>query len=188
LQYRPFDRRWFVALAPLCHRPRPDLLAALDHSRIALCTVRKDRGALPWTHATVASVAIDNCLLSTRSSCRARAFPSHAPDGSENLAASARTELMRRTGRRVGSEELIHYALAILSSPAFRQRYDAALRLDYPRIPWPKDAAQLEALAAAGRQLAALLLAKVAPEPSILEHARAALDPLVQAAAAVVFA
>jgi predicted helicase len=136
----------------------------------------------------VASDAIDNCLLSTRSSCRARAFPSHAPDGRENLAPAAAIELMRRTGRRVGSEELIHYALAILSSRAFRQRYDAALRLDYPRIPWPKDAVELEALAAAGRALALLLLAPTAPEPATLERALAALDPLVQAVSAVVFA
>jgi predicted helicase len=182
LQYRPFDLRWFIALAPLCHRPRPDLLAAMDHSRIALVSVRKDRGALPWTHATVARAAIDNCLLSTRSSCRARAFPSHAPDGSENLGPSAAAELARRIGRRAGSEQLIDYALAVLSCPAFRQRYDPALRLDYPRIPWPADAAQFDALSAAGRALAELLLQASTPEPGALLAATAPLDRLLHAA------
>ena len=156
LQYRPFDARWFVALAPLCHRPRPDLLAAMDRSTLALVSVRKDRGALPWTHAAASRLAIDNCLLSTRSSCRARAFPSHAPDGGENLAPAAARELAARVGRVVGSHELIGYALAVLSAPSFRERYDAALRVDYPRIPWPRDGHVFDALTAAGQRIAQL--------------------------------
>jgi hypothetical protein len=180
LQYRPFDARWFVALAPLCHRPRPDLLAAMDRSTLALVTVRKDRGALPWTHAAASRIAIDNCLLSTRSSCRARAFPSHAPDGQENLAPDAARELAARVGRGVSSHELLCYALAVLSAPSFRERYDAALRIDYPRIPWPRDAHAFVTLAAAGERIAQLHVdpleraAGTAVEPSQAARERAA--------------
>ena len=36
LAYRPFDTRWFVPVAPLCHRPRGALIAAIDHAEFAL--------------------------------------------------------------------------------------------------------------------------------------------------------
>jgi len=44
----------------------------------------------------------------------------------------------------------------VLSAPSFRQRYDPALRIDYPRIPWPRDAHVFTALAAAGERIAQL--------------------------------
>lgn len=174
LHYRAFDQRWFVALAPLCHRPRPDLLAAMEHAALALVTVRKDRGALPWTHVSATRVAVDNCLLSTRSSCRARAFPTHAPDGNENVTPDAARELHARVGRAVSSRELLYYALAVLSAPAYRQRYDAALRLDYPRIPWPRNAGAFDALVGAGQQLALLHTTPV--EPAVRTAVSAALQ------------
>ncbi|MBZ0119227.1 MAG: hypothetical protein K8H88_19695, partial [Sandaracinaceae bacterium] len=85
LDYRPFDRRFVVTLPAICHRARPELLAAVDASPFSLITVRKDRGARAWTHAALSRVAIDNCYLSARSSCRARAFPTHDPSGAPNL-------------------------------------------------------------------------------------------------------
>jgi hypothetical protein len=157
LAYRPHDLRWFAPIAPLCHRPRKDLLAAIDRSIFALVTVRKDRGDQPWAHFTAATSAVDNCLLSTRSSCRARAFPTHDPEGRENLSQAAATALAERVGRPVDSTETCHYALAVLASPAYRARYDHALRIDYPRIPWPRDRVHFDRSSLAGRQLVPLL-------------------------------
>jgi predicted RNA methylase len=156
LAYRAFDRRWFAPVAPLCHRPRPELLAAMDCSAFALVTVRKDRGGLPWTHFSAARAAIDNCLLSTRSSCRARAFPTHDSQGRENLSPEVAAAFGERVGRGIRSPEFAHYALAVLASPAYRARHDRALRVDYPRIPWPKDAAHFDALCAVGQKIEVL--------------------------------
>ena len=154
LQYRPFDRRWFVALAPLCHRPRPELLAAVDHSQLSLISARKDRGALPWACFGAASEVIDNCYLSTRSSCRARAFPTHGPDGAPNLDRRLLARFADHLGREPSALELVHYALSWLASGDYRARHDAALKADYPRIPWPSDAAGFEARVSLGRTLA----------------------------------
>jgi predicted helicase len=157
LVYRPFDLRWFSPIAPLCHRPRPELLTAIDRSNFALITVRKDRGEQPYRHVFAARMAVDNCLLSTRSSCRARAFPTHEPSGDENLAPIIAASYARSIGRRVSSTEFAHYALARLADPAFRLRHGQALLIDYPRIPPPSSAAAFDACARVGAALAAAM-------------------------------
>lgn len=139
--YRPFDERFYVALAPLCHRPRPSLARAMDHSSMALVTVRKDRGERPWTHLAICRSIPDNCLLSVRSSCRARAFPTRDPSGAPNLSARGRA-----TG--VPVERWIAYAAAFLASDTYRERWDGALKSDYPRVPWRGTA--FDAIADAG--------------------------------------
>jgi hypothetical protein len=154
--YRPLDVRWFAAVAPLCHRPRPDLLAAMERSVFALISVRKDRGALPWAHFAAATAAPDNCLLSSRSSCRTRAFPTSDPLGRDNLALEIAHAYGDRIGRAIGAAEFARYALAVLACPAYRLRHVEALHVDYPRIPPPRTTGQFDALCAAGAGLLAL--------------------------------
>jgi len=168
IAYRPFDNRFFSPVAALCHRPRPALLAAIDGSPFALVTVRKERGETPWAHFGAACHVIDNCLLSTRSSCRARAFPTHDALGRENIDQAKAEPFAERIGRRLRSVELAHYVLAVLSSPTYRARNDMALRIDYPRIPPPTDLAEFDSLRKKGERLAALYCA---PIGGAAEHA-----------------
>jgi predicted helicase len=165
LLYRPFDRRFFAAIAPLCHRRRPALARAMARSPVGLVTVRKDRSPVPWAHFGASDVLIDNCLLSTRSSCRARLFPSHDAEGRDNLDAAFANELARHLGSAVGGEEVVLYALSVIAAPAYRERHDAWLRQDYPRLPWPVGPEAFERGVALGRRMAGLLLAS-AREPA----------------------
>lgn len=176
MQYRPFDARWFVPLAPLCHRPRPALLAAFDRAPFALVSVRKDRGELSWAHATASTLAIDNCLLSTRSSCRARAFPVLDAQGQENLAPAIAERWSDRLGRHVSARDFAGYALALLCDPAYRERNDQTLRIDYPRIMEPANAEEFEIGRSHGAELAELLSAPLvgggpmSPEPIAIDR------------------
>jgi hypothetical protein len=155
LAYRPFDVRWHVRLAPLCHRPRPELGRALTHGGLALVAARKDRGAQPFAHVGVVADVPDNCWLSVRSSCRARAFPTHGPEGAPNVSVVSWEHAL---GVSIDGAALVHYALAVLTAPAFRARFDVVLREDYPRLPPPPDVDALHAIVAAGARLAALQL------------------------------
>jgi hypothetical protein len=157
LAYRPLDDRFLLALSPLCHRPRPELTRALNYSRTSLLAVRKDRGGAAFNLFAPARALADACYLSTRSSCRTRMFPSHRPDGEENLSPRVADELGRRVGRRVHSEELIAYALAVLGSPAYRARHQVALKLDYAHVPWPRDRQHFLQAVAIGRGFEAAL-------------------------------
>ncbi|MCB9632612.1 MAG: N-6 DNA methylase [Sandaracinus sp.] len=146
IAYRPFDRRWLAALPALCHRPRPDLAEAVARSELSLVTVRKDRGTRAWNHVAIVDAIVDNCFLSSRSSCRTRAFPTHAPDGSPNL-----SELGHAWAGEGGARALALHAVTWLCGEAYRTRFEALLAADYPRIPppTPRSIELGEALAAA---------------------------------------
>lgn len=178
LAYRPLDARWFAPVAPLCHRPRPDLLRAFDHEPLALVSVRKDRGSALWAHVGVVDAVPDGCYLSARSSCRTRAFPLRDAAGQPNFAAGVASRFAERCGRAPSAEEFLHYALAVLWSARYRQRLDSELRLDYPRLPLPHDTAELEALCGLGARLQASLLAS--PEPAKLAELASELDSAVE--------
>jgi hypothetical protein len=163
IAYRPFDERFFCAVAPLCHRPRPELLGAFAHSPLALVSVRKDRGSAIWTHVAASASIIDNCFLSARSSCRARAFPTLTPDGEDNLAEHARERIVERTGTAVSALSFQHYALGCLSAPSYRARWDEELRQDYARVPLPPSAAIWSELSGLGQRLARLFVEPFGP-------------------------
>ncbi|MET0391175.1 MAG: type ISP restriction/modification enzyme [Polyangiales bacterium] len=156
LAYRPFDDRYFCPVVPLCHRPRPELTRAIQHAPAVLLSVRKDRGDKPWAHAAWSNATVDNCYLSTRSSCRTRAFPSCDPDGRPNLSPQLSAALGAVLGAAPGVLAFQHYCFAILSATSYRTRWNAELLRDYPRIPLPPTAAQFHALATAGEAVAAL--------------------------------
>lgn len=162
LAYRPFDTRFAFLHTSLCHRPRPKLRAAMERSSLALVSVRQDRGALPWSHVALVRAPIDNCYLSARSSCRARAFPSHDADGASNVS-MAITDALARRGLDASPETLLAYVAAVLSAPSYTTRFRDALALDYPRVPLPRDRESLESLAAYGLRLAEILGAQAEP-------------------------
>ncbi|MFW6051558.1 MAG: type ISP restriction/modification enzyme [Myxococcota bacterium] len=188
LAYRPFDVRWFAPIAPLCHRPRPALLRAVDRSEAVLLTVRKDRGQRPWAHFGAVRQVPDNCWTSTRSSCRTRAFPTHGPDGSPNLDAAVAQRVAERIGAAPPPERFLRYALAVLASRTYRATHDAALRVDYPRLPLPSGPEAFDALVRAGDRLLAAFGADppagAAPAEGghVVGHHRLALgEPVVRA-------
>jgi hypothetical protein len=153
IAYRPHDDRFFATVTPFCHRPRPSLLAAIDETSPVLLTVRKDRGKVPWTHFAASRAIPDNCFLSTRSSCRTRAFPVRDADGRENLDPVLRATWGDRLGLVVEAIDFVRYALAVLASPRYRARFDDALHLSYPRIPEPRDAKLFRSAVLAGEAL-----------------------------------
>lgn len=164
--YRPRDERWMAVIPRVCHRPRPELLAAMRRSELALLTVRKDRGERPWAHFGAARHPPDNCYSSARSSCRTRAFPTHDPSGAPNVDLAVLAPFAARLDALPASVELVRYALCVLASPAYRARFDAALRADYPRLPPPPSQAAFDAAVRAGAALAAALAVEASPGPA----------------------
>ena len=153
IDYRPFDRRYVVTLTGLCHRPRPALLAAIDHGGPILVTVRKDRSPGPWAHFGIVTAVPDSSWHSSHSSCRTRAFPLHGPDGQPNLAPAVKATFEQHLGRGVSALEFLHYAAAVLAAPRYQRHCDGALRLDTARLPLPDGSGAFRALVAIGAEL-----------------------------------
>ena len=150
IAYRPFDDRFCCIADKVCHRPRKQLINAMQGSTRALLTVRKDRGDAPWTHAATTKHVVDNSYFSSRSGCRTRAFPERTPTGQDNVA----RDLFRHWPSVPTALELISIALTVCCSTSYRRRYGGALRLDYPHLPTPPSASWMTQAIACGDQLA----------------------------------
>jgi hypothetical protein len=57
-----------------------------------------------------------------------------------------------------GPEDVLRYAYAVFHSPAYRDRYEELLRIDFPRLPISEDLDLVRALCAEGERLIALHL------------------------------
>jgi adenine specific DNA methyltransferase len=79
-----------------------------------------------------------------------------------NPEAVARFEAI--AGRKIAPEDLFDYIYAMLHTPGYRQRYREFLKVDFPRIPLPKDGAHFEAMAEKGEALRKLHLLQDADE------------------------
>lgn len=95
-----------------------------------------------------------------------------------------RPNLTRSTSERLAAlalapEDLFHHVLAVLHAPAYRAENASALRMDWPRIPFPMPAETLLHSAELGRRLAALL----DPETGVPGVAAGALRPELAALA-----
>ena len=55
-------------------------------------------------------------------------------------------------------EEILDYIYAVLHSPAYREKYKEFLKIDFPRVPYPKDKKTFKALVALGTELRSLHL------------------------------
>jgi len=165
MSYRPGEPRWLYAETPLCHRPRPALLAAFDQGDAggrgagALVTVRKDPGDRAWAHVGWVPHPPDSSWLSSRSACRTRAFPPWAPDGTENLDRAGLRQLGPGVPPEVGPLDVLLFALAVFFSPGYRRRYGAELALGYPRLPRVTTPAQWRRGVHLGRSLRAAFVA-----------------------------
>ena len=59
--------------------------------------------------------------------------------------------------------DLLDYIYAVLHSPTYRETYKAFLKVDFPRAPYPTDAAQFWQLVALGGQLRKTHLLELCP-------------------------
>lgn len=50
-------------------------------------------------------------------------------------------------------EDIFDYVYAVLHSPSYREKYKEFLKIDFPRVSYPKDKKQFQALVALGREL-----------------------------------
>jgi predicted helicase len=65
-------------------------------------------------------------------------------------------------------EDIFDYIYGVLHSPSYRTKFKEFLKVDFPRIPYPKDLGEFERFRAAGRELRTVHLMKDA-EPSLFE-------------------
>ena len=135
----------------------------VNSGNFALITVRQ-LACDDWSHIYVANHIVDNCFISNKTKERGYVFPLFIIPGEagrnfdeKDLVPNFRPEVVARIERGLGEKveplELFDYVYAVLYSPRYRERYREMLRIDFPRVPYPADAAAYHQLADIGARL-----------------------------------
>lgn len=164
--YRPFDRRlifyhdalvWRTVKKVMCHM--------LAGKNIGLCIGRAGHvvGSEEWNLVHIADSPTDINLFRRGGNylCPLYLYPENgSPNGSLdnsrklNIAPKFMAAVEEALGAKPRPEEVFHYIYAVLHSPEYRRRYRDFLKMDFPRIPLPGNAALFRQLAAEGETLA----------------------------------
>ncbi len=83
----------------------------------------------------------------------------YSEDGTKvpNLKKEIVNEIEKKTGK-TKPEEILDYIYAVLHSPSYRLKYKEFLKIDFPRVPYPKDKETFKALVKLGTELRLLHL------------------------------
>ena len=163
--YRPFDRKFVIytgrtngILSRPVSRSYDCLLSGLNFALI-LCN---KLSSTDFNHVFCCETLPDRCLLSNRTSETTKIFPLYTARNAgksffdsgdalvPNLQPEAVAKFEEAAGRKIAPEELFDYIYAVLHTPGYRQRYREFLKVDFPRIPLPRDGAHFATLAARG--------------------------------------
>jgi predicted helicase len=162
IQYRPFDYQWiyydhtiisrsgFKIYQHLIKGNNFGLIAkrGLDEIRSTVCFISKD--------------IIDRRSWSRPGMLGAeQLFPLYLylKDGSKipNLKKETVSEIEKVVGK-VSPEDIFDYIYAVLHSPKYREKYKEFLKIDFPRVPYPKEVKSFKKLVTFGAELRSLHL------------------------------
>jgi predicted helicase len=158
--YRPFDTRWIEYNLKKVIRHRFSVMKHLLKENISLLTCRQ-QSSFNFQHVFASRVLNDICSVSMQTKESTYVFPLYlySEDGTKipNLKKEIVDELEKIVGK-VSPEDIFDYIYAVLHSPSYREKYKEFLKIDFPRVPYPKDTKTFKKLAAFGAELRSLHL------------------------------
>jgi predicted helicase len=164
LLYRPFDIR-YTLYSPnsqgVWWRPRYKVMKHMFKDNIGFIAKR----GLDESHSAVCFIT--KFIIDRRSWSRPgmlgaeQIFPLYlyTEDGSKTL--NLKKEIVDKIEKIVGKvspENIFDYIYAALHSPSYREKYKEFLKIDFPRVPYPKDTKTFKKLVAFGAELRSLHL------------------------------
>ncbi len=150
---RPYGFGGEHRLALVVQRARPIATIATVVKGVATAHVTGN-----WCHIyplRLADVASEETLLPA------------ADEWRENINKDVVSRLQRSYGRRPSVDDIAWYAFGVLSAPSYRRRFEAALSIDHPRIPFPANEESFRRLGEIGLELGRVHLLEATVTPDI---------------------
>lgn len=172
--YRPFDTRYMLYTGytkGIQGYPRYDKMRHLLKGNNVSLIVCKQQGTFDFQHVLCSSLISDINSISLQSKEISYVFPLYIypEDGSidmtrrANLDETIWNKINTSVGYETTPEDIFDYIYGVLYSPAYRAKYKEFLKVDFPRIPYPKDANEFQRLAKFGAELRKLHLMEDIP-------------------------
>ena len=148
---RPFDKRWVIYNNIILSRDRGNIMASMNNPNLGLILARQTKE--------------DFALLITDSVCthkivtvydRSFIFPLYFFDEDGIKVSNLNQEILEQIEKETGKtepEEILDYIYAVLYSPSYREKYKEFLKIDFPRVPFPKDKTTFKKLVKFGTEL-----------------------------------
>jgi len=181
LQYRPFDTRFiFYDDSLVWTTAKPIMRNFLNGDNVGLLAGKKGQvvGSMPWNLVFISKLMADFNLFYRGG---INFFPlylntqkSDIPVGQSELDYSLtrkpnlNTVIVQQISQKIGLKftdekeqdpatfapiDILDYIYAVLHSPTYRETYKEFLKIEFPRVPYPKDAKTFWALVALGGEL-----------------------------------
>lgn len=158
--YRPFDIRhtlYTQKSGGFLNRPVFATMHNMISQNLSLTTARMMPPKQDWDRVFVSNSIVD--IHSTSDQTYVFHLYNYLDDGSRvpNLKKEIVDEMEKFVGK-ITPEEIFDYIYAVLYSPSYREKYKEFLKIDFPRVPYPKDKKQFDTLVALGKELRELHL------------------------------
>lgn len=165
--YRPLDEKWsyYTGKSKGFHcYPRNEVMQHfLKGENIGLALCKQFKTGDNYVHAFISNKIIESSYVSNRTSEITSIFPLYLyPDTNAQQTideTSVRTpnlnmEIVNQIAEKLGLEftneketadntfapiDILDYIYAVLHSPTYREKYKEFLKIDFPRVPYPKD-------------------------------------------------
>ncbi len=158
IEYRPFDRRYVYYSPTMVDWGRFSFAEHYKDKNLTLGFARSQKdGGFSAVFATVYMMEAKCTERSVQSSFA----PLYLHNEDDKKVPNLDNEIVTRIKHVVGDiipENIFDYVYAVLYSPSYRERYREFLKIDFPRVPYPKDKKTFEQLVKFGKELRELHL------------------------------
>ncbi|MBB1126667.1 DNA methyltransferase [Thiospirillum jenense] len=167
IAYRPFDTRYTVYNSNVTvHRRERVFRHILVQENIVLCCSRQQRGNDLFRNVFITNKIVESSFISNKTSEIGYAFPLYLYSNNQPRRVNFNSELFQKLqnlatdSNHPAPDELavFDYIYGVLHCPAYREQYAEFLKMDFPRIPWPRSADEFWSIADKGTQLRQLHL------------------------------
>jgi len=175
--YRPFDSRYSYYDPSLQRRPGFEtMFHSMDKNNYGFLTCRRQT-TFDFQHCFVTDSMSERCSVSLQTGELAYHFPLYLYSKSngqqiigqtEERTPNLNTEIVKQISEYLGLTftnekesnkntfspiDILDYIYAILHSPTYRKKYKEFLKIDFPRVPYPKDQDTFWALVKLGGEI-----------------------------------
>lgn len=162
IEYRPFDKRFIYYTPEMVDWGRFNFMENyLENSNIGLMICRQQK-ILGFNHILVHKGIVESSYVSNRTSEIGYTFPLYIYHKNGEKIANFNIESIKEFTKNITQnyqpEDILDYIYAVLHSPSYRKKYKEFLKIDFPRVPYPKDTESFKKLVEMGRELRELHL------------------------------
>lgn len=163
ISYRPFDDRFVYYHEDFIERSRRNVMKNyIEHPVLSLVAVRQVKAGDAYQHIFISNKITESTLISNKTSEIDYVYPLYLyhEDGSKTT--NFKVEILEKIKKDLEGdiipENILDYIYAVLYCPAYREKYKEFLKIDFPRIPYPKNNETFLKFAKKGNELRELHL------------------------------